>query len=178
MLTFMWFSLSITIATASLLFTSAFFNWPIPLKRLITGDKADSVSSVTLIDEEINYRLRDIPNTLKRSRASKNPVEKGNLLSFVFGIPEANWPTPLFPEFADRSVISLCSDLIRISNGAEAESSQAASRALQQWARAAREKYYVHDMYKMSLDQLTAAENEAEDYYMRAVLARPSWAVQ
>ena len=36
-LTFMWFSLALTSASGSLLFTSVFFDWPIDLRRLITN---------------------------------------------------------------------------------------------------------------------------------------------
>lgn len=61
----MWFSLLLTIASASLLFTSVFFDWPINLKRMISGqsvvtDKPPVKSEVAPEKTYLRGVVRDI----------------------------------------------------------------------------------------------------------------------
>jgi hypothetical protein len=136
---------------------------------------ASNVETVKRIDAEIAYRLRGIPILIQKSRENTNPVAKGNLLSQVFEVAEADWASPMFPEFNKRSVLSLCYDLKSLVDGRDRDAIESAYSALIQMAKESREKYYVHDMYKMDSVQLKVAEDAAESYYRRIVGLRPQW---
>ena len=127
------------------------------------------------LNAEIAYRLRGIPNTLILSRSYTNATPKANVLSGVFALAEADWPPALLPEFNKRSVISLCYDLKALSKGDDKKAVEAAYEVFQKMAKAAREKYYVHVMYKMSVERLKQAEEEGEGYYKELVQLRPQW---
>lgn len=139
------------------------------------SQSTSSVDAVKRIDAEIAYRLRDIPNLIQKSRANTNPVAKGNLLSQVFEVAEADWASPMFPEFTKRSVLSLCYDLKSLTDGRDRDAVESVYGVLIQMAKDSREKYYVHDMYKMDSVQLKVAEDAAENYYRRIVYLRPQW---
>lgn len=132
-------------------------------------------ATVKKLDAEIAFRIRGVPDVIRRSRMSDNPTVKGNLLSGVFAIAEGDWPTPLFPEYAKRSLIALVYELAYHLSGAERKSVDRAYLTLTTMGKASREKYYVHDMFRMSVDQLTLAEREAEDYFSSLIQRRPAW---
>lgn len=129
-----------------------------------------NIAEVQRLNEEIAYRLQDVPHLIQSAREADDPIAKSNILNRIFEIPEAAWMKPLLPEFANRSVISLCYDLKSRLN--PPKGADAVYDLFQKMAKDAKEKYYVHDMYKMDDDELRAAEDAAENFYNDFVALR------
>ncbi|MCC6141479.1 MAG: hypothetical protein IT389_12790 [Nitrospira sp.] len=134
-------------------------------------------SNTERLDKEIAFRLRSVPDTLKRSRAASNPVAKANLLNGVFELAEQNRESSLFPEFSKRSVLSLCDDLVAQSSLTSRNSTLTTYHLLQGWAKDAQEKYLVFNMYKMSPPELERAQSAAEKLYEAVIQSHPAWHV-
>ncbi len=145
------------------------------VEPVINKIKIDKTETIEKIDEEIQHRLQKIPHLITKSQKSDNPVAKGNLTSQVYNLPDASWVKPLFPEFKDRSIISLVYDLKKNVPDSETTSVNNIYKILKTMEKESREIYYVHDMYKMEIPELTAAESKALSYYQQLIQLRSQW---
>ncbi len=139
------------------------------------GDQTGTAESLRKLDDEIRHRLEVIPLRISKSKAASSAVAKGNLTSSVFELANANQPKSVFLEFNDRTLISLVFSLKSLVIESEKESVEKAYVLLSRMKREAIEKYYVHDMYKMSPTELKNAEDTALSYYASLIRLRPAW---
>lgn len=138
-------------------------------------NNATADSTLIKINKEISFRISVFPYRIEKSRTYTKEVAKSNILSGLYAIPGANHLKPFFPEYSNKSILSLCFDINTLAKGNQLNISNTGCALFDEMNKLSINKYYVHDMYKMSIDKLTIVEDEVEDFYNKIIQAQPAW---